>query len=63
MSAEDTAEYEELKVMIKEAVDEAIATFVLGDRDLAEFDDYCAELESMGLERYIEMAQEAVDAL
>lgn len=63
MSAEDSSEYEELRIMIKETVDEAIATFVLGDRDLAEFDDYCAELESMGLERYIEMAQEAVDAL
>ena len=41
----------------------AIAAFTLGDRSLDEFDAFCGELEAMGLERYIELAQTAYDAL
>ena len=63
MDADTTLEYNELQGIIRTAVEEAIATFVLGDRDLAEFDDYCAELEKMGLQQYIDMAQAAYDEL
>lgn len=61
MSAEDALEYNELQSLIRSAVEEAIAVFVLGDRDMNEFDAYCAELDAMGLQRYIEMAQAAYD--
>lgn len=63
MDADTTLEYNELQGIIRTAVEEAIATFVLGDRDLAEFDDYCAGLEKMGLQQYIDMAQAAYDEL
>ena len=63
MSAEDMAEYNELKTLIVDQINVAIAAFTLGDRSLDEFDAFCGELEAMGLERYIELAQTAYDAL
>lgn len=63
MDAETTQEYNEVKNLIIENVNSNIAHFVLGNRSLDEFDDYCAELEAMGVERYVELAQESYDML
>ena len=63
MSAEDMVEYNELKTLIVDQIDAAIAAFTLGDRSLDEFGSFCSELEAMGLERYVELAQTAYDAL
>lgn len=63
MSAEDMVEYNELKTLIVDQIDAAIAAFTLGDRSLDDFGAFCSELEAMGLERYVELAQTAYDAL
>ncbi|HIV92441.1 MAG TPA: extracellular solute-binding protein [Candidatus Eisenbergiella stercoravium] len=63
MSSEDMTEYNELKDLIVDNVSSNISQFVLGNRDLSEFDDYCAELDSMGVDRYVELAQMAYDSL
>ncbi len=63
MDAETMTEYNELKTLIVDNVNSNIAQFVLGNRDLSEFDDYCAELDSMGVDRYVELAQTAFDNL
>ena len=63
MSAEDQQEYDELKNLIVSNVNENIALFVLGDKSLDQWDAYAEEFNSMGLERYIELAQTAYDAM
>ena len=64
MDIEAATEYEELKVDIVDYVNNSIAMFVLGDRSIEDdWDDYCAELESIGLARYVELAQSALDAM
>lgn len=63
MDAEMAQEYNEVKNLVMENVKSNIAHFVLGNRSLDEFDDYCAELEAMGVERYVELAQESYDML
>ena len=63
MGAEEMTEYNELKTLIVDNVNSNIAQFVLGNRDLAEFDDFCAELDSMGVDRYVELAQMAYDTM
>lgn len=43
-------------------VNEMIARFIIGDADInTEWDDYLAELDNIGLPRYIELIQEAYD--
>lgn len=63
MDAETAAEYNELKDLIVKYVSTNAAQFILGNRDLSEWDAYCAELEAMGVARYVEMTQEAYDAM
>lgn len=63
MNADDSAEYAELQQMITEYVDTSIAQFVLGDRSLDDWDNYCKDLEKMGVARYLELAQESIDAM
>lgn len=63
LNAEDFAEFHELKTLIVDKINEAVSMFVLGDRDIEEFDDFCNELKAMGLDRYIELAQTSVDTL
>lgn len=63
MSPEMTTEYNELKDLIMGYVNTNIAQFVLGDRSLDEWDDYCKDLEKMGVDYYVELAQEAYDAM
>lgn len=57
MNAEDMTEFNELQKLIVDNVDSNIAQFVLGSRSLDEFDDFCKDLEDMGIERYVELAQ------
>ena len=63
MDTAEMTEYNELKELIVDNVNSNIAQFVLGNRDLSEFDDYCAELDSMGVDRYVELSQMAYDNL
>ena len=63
MSAEDTAEYNELKELIVDSVNSNIALFILGTRDMSEWDDFCKELTAMGVDRYVEMAQTAYNTM
>lgn len=63
MPVDEMTEYNELQTLILDNVTSNIANFVLGNRSLDEWDKYCAELESMGVERYVELAQEAYDNL
>ena len=63
MNTEDALEYSELQGLIVGSVKTAVAQFVLGTRDLAEWDAYCQELDSMGVERYVELAQKGYSAL
>ena len=44
---------------LKDTVDTATLQFILGQRDLAEWDDYVAQLESQGLSDYVELMNAA----
>ena len=43
-------------------VNEQVMKFILGDRDLAEFDTFVKEVNEMGLKDCIELQQKAYDA-
>ena len=61
--AEDTAaEIIDLESSLSNYVTEMIARFTIGDADIeTEWNDYLAELDRIGLPRYIELVQEAYD--
>ena len=61
--AEDVAaEVVDLESALGTYVNEMIARFIIDDADIeAEWDDYLAELDRIGLSRYIELMQEAYD--
>ena len=62
-SPEAANEVAELETQLKSYVNEMVARFVIGDADLdADWDDYLDELNNIGLERYVELYQAAVDA-
>lgn len=63
MTPDMATEYNELKELIMGYVNTSIAQFVLGDRSLDEWDDYCKDLQKMGVEDYVALAQEAYDAM
>ena len=63
MDIETSAEYAELQKLIADYVNENVALFVLGEKDMAEWDKYVAELDAMGVSTYVEMAQAAYDAM
>ena len=46
---------------LKDSVDTATLQFILGDRDLAEWDAYVAELEGQGLPAYVDLINKAKD--
>ena len=57
-----TAEHIDLEGTLATYVNEMIARFIVGDVDIEDgWDDYLAELERIGLPRYIELMQEAYD--
>jgi putative aldouronate transport system substrate-binding protein len=58
------AELADVKTTILSYVDETIARFIVGDLDLdSDWDAYLNELETIGLERYLEIYQTAYDEL
>ncbi len=63
MSIEDSQEYTELQGLIVGYINENVALFALGDKSMDEWDSYVGELEKMGVGRYVELAQQAYDAL
>lgn len=64
MNESDSQEIAQLETTIKTYVEEMIARFVIGDKDINDDDDwekYLSELESVGLSRYLELLQNAYD--
>ena len=62
MNEEDSVEFSALYSEISSYVEESVARFVTGDRDIdAEWDSYLADLEAMGLERFLELFQTNYD--
>lgn len=58
------AEVVEIGTALDNYVAEMTARFIIGDADIeADWDDYLAEFERIGLDRYIELMQEAFDSL
>lgn len=47
---------------VKDYVDQGTLQFIVGQRDLSEWDEYVAEVEAKGATRYIEMANEAYES-
>ncbi len=63
MRSEENKEYADLKIIINSYVNESIARFITGDRNIeTEWDSYLKELDNMGLKRYIELTQKAYDS-
>lgn len=60
---EDSQEYNELRKMICDYVNQAAILFALGDKPMGEWDAYVAELDAMGVDRYVELTQLAYDAM
>ena len=57
---EDTSyRMNELSVMLKDRMDAEVAQFIVGERDLEEFDSFVEELEALGLREYEEYFQDA----
>ncbi len=44
---------------LKDTVDTTTLQFIMGDRDIAEWDDYVGELEAQGLQQYVELINTA----
>jgi putative aldouronate transport system substrate-binding protein len=62
MTAEESEESVGLETVINSFVLENIARFVLGNRDLdKDWNTYLKELDNMGLQRYLTIAQQAYD--
>lgn len=61
MNLEESEEYNTLVSDISTHVNEQILRFVMGDRDLSEYDMFLEELETMGMSRLVELKQAAYD--
>jgi putative aldouronate transport system substrate-binding protein len=60
----DEAELEQASLLatpIKDAVDTATLQFIMGERDMSEWDAFVGELEAAGLPRYLELLNTARD--
>ena len=63
MTLDDTVKKDEYKVPIRTYVDENIAKFITGARDLEkEWDVYLSELESLGINEYLAILQKYYDS-
>lgn len=56
-TAEEKTEYADLKTQIETYVSACIDQFAVGELPLSEWDNYLKELDNMGLERFLELAQ------
>lgn len=63
MDSETSIEYNEVQKMVVDYVNENVAKFVLGDRSMDEWNDYIATLNSIGVDYYVQLAQDAYDAM
>jgi multiple sugar transport system substrate-binding protein/putative aldouronate transport system substrate-binding protein len=50
-----------LATPLKDTVDTNTLRFIMGERDIAEWDDYVAELEAQGLQQYVDLINTARD--
>lgn len=58
----DEMELEQAAIMqtpLKDTVDQATLQFILGQRDLSEWDAYVAEVEGQGLQQFVDLVNEA----
>ena len=58
---DETKKLADIKTVIDEYVKEQTVAFATGKRPLTDWDKYLAELENMGLPRYLEITQAAYD--
>ncbi len=59
VSADNSYEYAELSTQLKSYLDQHIASFITGTRDLSEWDDFLEELSDIGMDRYLEISNES----
>ena len=63
MSTDDLAEYGKILADVKTSVDENTALFITGVRPMSEWDAYVEQLKALGIERAIELVQNAYDVI
>jgi len=61
-NADDSAEYNAIYADIQTYIDEMTIKFITGDEPLANFQNFVDTIKSMGIERCIEIKQNALDA-
>ena len=65
MDAESSEVYDELQFLVTQYAEESYARFIMGDLDInndAHWNEYVAELENIGIDKYVEIAQEGYTA-
>jgi len=63
-TSDETDLIAEIEVNLKNYVDESLAAFVTGNKDIdAEWDSYLAELDKIGLKTYLEVVQTVYDRM
>lgn len=62
MTPEQNAEYSTIMTDVQTAVDEATPQFISGVRSLDEYDAYLETLQTLNIDRVVEIVQEAYDA-
>lgn len=60
-TAEEQTEVADLRAAIRQYVDESMVRFATGELSFDKWDDYIETLNDMGLERYLELTQNAYD--
>jgi len=61
LSAADSGEFSSLYADIETYVAETVPKFIIGDLSMDDFDDFQAMLKTMGIDRCIELKQDALD--
>ncbi len=61
MTVDEQEEYNGIYGDIRTLVDENLAKFAVGDRPMSEWDDFVQQIHDLGIDRCIEIEQEAVD--
>lgn len=60
---EEADQIAEIQAPLKTYREEAIAAFITGTRPLSDWDNYLAELEGIGLQQFLDVAQQAYDRM
>lgn len=61
MNSEENAEYSKIYSDISSYIEENTLSFITGAKSLNEFDNFISNLKAMGIERCIELKQQALD--